>query len=103
MTTATELAALRASFEAFLKTYDAATSEAATERKEMMTAFGKLTASQDQLSRDMSEVKPVTDMVTSFRAKATGALLVLGLFGAIIWSGVQFFRQQIINFLSGAS
>lgn len=99
MTTATELAALRASFEAFLKTYDTTSAEAATERKELMQAVANLAKAQDKLSADMAEVKPVTDMVSGVRAKLTGAMIVLGVIGAVIWAGVQFFKQQIINWL----
>lgn len=99
MTTATELAALRASFEAFLKSYDATASDAAAERKELMQAVANLTRAQERLTADMAEVKPVADMVSGVRAKLTGALLVLGIIGAVVWAGVQFFRQQIIDFL----
>jgi ethanolamine utilization microcompartment shell protein EutS len=101
MTTSAEIAALRATLEAFMKSYDAATTDAAQERKEMMRAIAKLTAGQDKLASDMAEVKPVTDMVTGFRAKLTGALIVLGMVGAIAWAGVQFFKQQILSLLGG--
>lgn len=99
MTTSAELAALRATLEAFMKSYDSATAEAAIERKEMMRAISKLTVGQDKLAADMAEVKPVTDMVTGFRAKLTGALIVLGVVGAVAWAGIQFFKQEILKLL----
>jgi ethanolamine utilization microcompartment shell protein EutS len=101
MTTSAELAALRATLEAFMKSYDSATTEAAIERKEMMRAISKLTVGQDKLAADMAEVKPVTDMVTGFRAKLTGALIVLGVVGAVAWAGIQFFKQEILKLLGG--
>ncbi len=101
MTTATELAALRASFEAFLKIYEVQSAEAASERKRMLDVVTKLTVGQDRLVEQMAEVKPVTDFVDSFRAKIAGGLIVLGLIGTIAWAGVQFFKQQILSFLGG--
>ncbi len=99
MTTAEQLAALRASFEAFVKVQEAATAEAAEDRRATKAAVDRIARAQDKLIADMAEVKPITTMGDSFRAKMTGALLVLGVIGAIVWAGVQFFRQQIINFL----
>ena len=99
MTTATDLAALRASFDAFTKHYEATSEAAASERKQMLETINKLASNQDRLAADMAEVKPVTDMVTGFRAKVIGGLMVLGFIGAIAWAGIQFFKAQILHML----
>ena len=99
MTTAEQLAALRASFEAFVKAQEAANNAAAEDRKATKDTVDRIASAQAQLIAEMAEVKPIADMVDSFRAKMAGALIVLGVIGAIVWAGVQFFRQQIINFL----
>jgi hypothetical protein len=99
MTTSAELAALRATLEAFMKAAEAAQAEAASDRKEMLAAIGSLRAGQEKLAAEMAEVKPVADMVTGFRAKVTGGLIVLGVIGGIVWTAVQFFKQQIIALL----
>ena len=99
MTAAAEIAALRASFEAFVKAQEAATAEAAQERKATKATVDQIARQQDKLIAEMEEVKPVTDMVSSLRAKVTGGLIVLGVIGAIFWAAVQFFRQQIINWI----
>ncbi|NJM13635.1 MAG: DUF1515 domain-containing protein [Synechococcaceae cyanobacterium SM1_2_3] len=101
VTTAAELAALRASFEAFLDNYKATSEAASHERREMLQTISKLAENQDRLAHDMAEVKPVTDMVTGIRARFMGGLMVLGVIGAVVWAGVQFFKEQIIRFLSG--
>lgn len=100
MTTAEQLAALRASFDAFVEQYRQETGRASEEREKTLQAVAKLAQEQSQLLRDMAEVKPVTDMVSGFRARVMGGLMVLGVIGAIIWAGVQFFKEQIIRLLS---
>jgi hypothetical protein len=99
MTTATELAALRATFEAFVKAQEAANAAAAEDRKATKATVDQIARVQGQLVAEMSEVKPVTDMVSSLRAKLAGAMIVLGIIGALAWAGIQFFKQQIINML----
>lgn len=101
MTTATELAALRATVEAYIESANKREDRAENDRAHMIKDIGELKDGQKQLAIDMSEVKPVTDMVTGLHAKLMGAGIVLGLIGAIAWAGVLFFKEAIIRFLEG--
>jgi Protein of unknown function (DUF1515) len=101
MTTATELAALTAIVQGFIKSAEKAADKADHDRAQMMRDIGELKDGQRQLSEDMAEVKPVTDMVTSLRSRMIGAGIVLGLIGAVAWAGVLFFKDAIIRFLEG--
>jgi hypothetical protein len=100
VTTAEQLAALRASFDAFTKSQEVANHDVAVHIKDLLQTLGKLAATQERHDRELAEVKPVTDMVTGLKARATGALMLLGVIGAIVWTGVQFFRQWIIDWLT---
>lgn len=102
-TTAEQLAALTATFDAFARQYDRQATKADLDRSTMMDAINRLTVSQDRLVVDMAEVKPVTDMVTGLHAKFMGAAIILGIIGAIAWAGVLFFKEDIINLLSGGA
>lgn len=44
-------------------------------------------------------VDPFIQMGTSIKAKITGAVLVLGIVGGIVWAGLQYFKEQIIGVL----
>jgi Flp pilus assembly protein TadB len=43
------------------------------------------------------KVDPFVDMGTGLKAKITGAILVLGLVGGIVLTGMQYFKQQILG------
>lgn len=53
------------------------------------------------LASRLDRVEPVADFVTGFRAKMTGALMILGIIGGILWAGVSFFKEKIIALLGG--
>ncbi len=102
MTVATELATIDERLRNFIIQAERAQHEASVDRAEMMRAITALTHTQRQLSDDMAEVKPVTEMVSSLRAKIVGAGIVLGVIGTLAWTGILFFKTQIINILSGS-
>ena len=66
-----------------------------------MKRLEEIASIQKVLVADMQEVKPVTDMVKTVRSKLTGAAIVLGFVGTIVWTAVSFFKESIIKFLSG--
>lgn len=100
-TTAESLAALTATFEAFARSQTRYNDKAEDDRSTMLHAITIQGRVLDKLVVDMNEVKPVTDMVTSLQAKLMGAAIILGLIGAIAWSGVLFFKESIVRFLTG--
>lgn len=100
-TTAEQLAALTATFEAFAKSHEKQATKADNDRSDMMAAITNQGRALEKLADDMAEVKPVTDMVTGLHAKFMGAAIILGIVGAIAWAGVLFFKEGIIRFLTG--
>lgn len=100
MSTATELAALTERLNNFIDITEKSQIEDRRERVLAAEERKAILFKVEQLHRDMNEVKPVTDMVDSLKAKITGGLLVLGTIGAVLWSGVLFFREAIVNLLS---
>ncbi len=98
-TTAEQVAALNATVNMFMNESRKAMAKGESDRAAMMAAISALTQGQLELASDMADVKPVTDMVTSLRARMFGAMIVLGVIGAVAWAGVQFFKDAIIHFL----
>lgn len=97
MSVATELSALTERLSNHIDVTEKAMDEdrrerllAAAERREILAAVHKL-------QNDMEEVKPVTDFVKSFRAKLSGAIILLGFLGTIVWGGILFWKEQLIN------
>jgi len=52
---------------------------------------------QDDVMRRLDKIEPVTDLVTSFRARISGGLILLGALGAIAWGGIVFFKDFILG------
>ena len=100
-TQAEQLASLTATFEAFARSQDRHNAKADSDRSAMIEAITNQGKALDRLVVDMAEVKPVTDMVTGLHAKLVGASIILGLVGVIFWAGVQFFKESIVQFLTG--
>ena len=61
---------------------------AAAERHEIIIKLKDMEAT-------LMEVKPVTDMVQGVKAKITGAIILLGFLGTIVWGGVLFWKEQL--------
>lgn len=102
MTISNELAASLARLEEWARHSEAAAKKADADRQEMMQHLQEIAGIQKVLVSDMKDVKPVTDMIKSFRSKLTGAFLVLGIIGAVIWAAISFFKESILKLLSGA-
>jgi hypothetical protein len=102
MNTATELAALRATVEAFMEASKEDRAEAKDFREKAESKLNALQADQAELLRRMNKVEPVADMVSSWKAKVAGALLVLGLIGGVMISAITFFKDKLLAFLGWA-
>lgn len=77
-------------------------SERIQERKETKQYRDKVQAdlqalysSTEETRRRMDKVEPVADMVTGWRARITGGILVLGFIGGIAWTAIAFFRDEL--------
>lgn len=101
MTTATELAALTERLSNHIDATERAWDEVSRERVIAAAERQAILTRLDALHRDMQNVKPVTDMVSSLRAKVSGGLLVLGFIGAIAWTAVLFFKEQLVRIFLG--
>ena len=73
--------------------------QAETELARMATSaeLASMRHGQDDVLRRLDKIEPVTDLVTSFRAKIAGALIVLGFIGGIVWGGATFFKDLILG------
>jgi hypothetical protein len=101
MSTAVQLAALT---ERLSNHIDATERAQAEDKRERMLAAEErraILARLEALHHDMQEVKPVTDMVSSLRAKVSGGLIVLGFIGAVAWTAVLFFKESLLRFFLG--
>jgi len=52
---------------------------------------------QDNMTRRLDKIEPVTDLFTSLKSKVAGALVVFGIIGALLTSGIMFFRDIILE------
>lgn len=71
------------------------------DRAAMMKQLSELSDVTKRLVDEMTDVKTVTTMVKSVRARLAGGLIVLGIIGTIAWAGIQFFREEVLKFLTG--
>lgn len=101
MSISLDMAASLARLEEWARHSEALALKAEQDRTEMIQKLFELSETQKQLVVDMEAVKPVTDMVSSLKAKFAGAMVVLGIIGTIIWAGVSFFKEQLLNALGG--
>jgi hypothetical protein len=78
---------------------DRKAAQAETERTRMITSaeLAAMRHGQGDVLRRLDKIEPVTDLVTSFRAKIAGALIVLGFIGGVVWGGATFFKDFILG------
>ena len=106
--TAAELAAMRASFEAFMESQKAAQAEAKAVRKDILAGMDAIKAEAtnvhhrvSKLESDMVKANEVVLTVNNWRAKLTGAVLVLGFIGTValfVWQAV---KEKVVSALFG--
>jgi len=101
MTTATELAALTERLSNHIDMTEKAWGEVVRERSLATEERRAILEQLQALHRDMQQVKPVTDMVSSLRSKVTGGLIVLGFLGAVAWTGILFFKDAMLKLILG--
>ena len=75
------------------------TAQAATElaRIAVTNDLSKMQNSQDDILRRLDNIEPVTDLVTSWRGKLAGIMIVMGFIGAIVTFGIVFFKDIIVG------
>lgn len=64
-------------------------------RTSVQKDLAKLAEGQKNILRRVDAIEPVTTMVTSFRAKLAGAVIVLGFLGSVVIWVLIYFREQI--------
>ena len=52
---------------------------------------------QDDVRARLAKIEPVTDLVTSWRGKLTGMLILLGFIGTLVTFAVVFFKEMILG------
>ena len=75
--------------------------EAAQSREEVKRGLAALEQGHKDILRRVDKIEPVTDMVTSWKAKVIGAIAVLGLIGGVLIGGFQLFREEITRLFTG--
>tara|TARA_R110000822_G_scaffold48542_1_gene127787 strand:- start:1482 stop:1826 length:345 start_codon:yes stop_codon:yes gene_type:complete len=107
--TAEAIGALGAQMEAMNKRLDrdytareAADRDAAAHRLRVNERLIKLEQGRTIDGARLDRIEPVTAMVTSWRARTAGALMVLGLIGSLALGGVWYFKEGITRLIYGA-
>ena len=75
------------------------TAQAETERSRLATS-AELTAmrhGQNDVLRRLDDIEPVTDLVTSWRGKLAGIMIVMGFIGALATFIIVFFKDKIVE------
>jgi len=70
-----------------------------TERSRLATS-AELTAmrhGQNDVLRRLDNIEPVTDLVTSWRGKLAGIMIVMGFIGALATFIIVFFKDKIVE------
>ena len=103
-TIASQVAAMAAILERMERQADDDRSDRKTAQRETDLARASVSAeltgirhSQLDVVRRLDKIEPVTDLVTSFRSKITGGLMLLGVIGGIAWAGLVFFKEVVVG------
>ena len=109
LNTAQELGRLTAQIEAMNARLDReygerlrTDAEAAEARVIVRQALSDLEQGHKAIGGRLDQIEPVTRMVTGWRARWVGAMIVLGFLGTVAWTGVLFFKDSIIRIIQGA-
>lgn len=76
--------------------------EASESREAVRKSLRHLEDGHADILRRVDKIEPVADMVTGWKARFAGAMLVLGLVGTIAFAGLAFFKDRIIELIWGA-
>ena len=73
--------------------------QAETERTRMITSaeLAAMRHGQDDVLRRLDRIEPVTDLVTSWRGKLAGIMIVMGFIGALATFVIVFFKDVIVG------
>lgn len=75
----------------------AAQADAETARLAVAAELNAMRHGQNDVLRRLDKIEPVTDLVTSFKARVSGGMILLGVIGGIAWGGVVFFKDFILG------
>ena len=108
MTTASELAALRATLEAKMAADERDRKEAKEQRENMAKDIGEIMSNASaidnrvsNIEKDMQNVKPIVARVNSWQSMAMGAAIVLGLVGTAVTMFWEMIKQKFTEFFAG--
>lgn len=73
--------------------------EAQSSREAVREELQGITARQEALDNRLSKVEPIAAMATSYQARVTGALFVLGFIGSSILFVLTVFKDKIMQAL----
>ena len=75
------------------------TAQAETERSRLATSAELIAMrhKQNDVLRRLDNIEPVTDLVTSWRGKLAGIMIVMGFIGALATFIIVFFKDKIVE------
>jgi len=91
------LVRLERRFEEDYKERKEASKETELARKAVSDDLSKMQNSQDDILRRLDRIEPVTDLVTSWRGKLAGIMIVMGFIGALATFVIVFFKDFIVG------
>ena len=108
LNTAQAIGALTAQIEAMNARLDREYAEgkhtdelAAEARLSVRQTLNDLEQGHKSINSRLDKIEPVTEMVTGWQARVVGAMMLLGFIGTIVWTGVLFFKDSLLNLFHG--
>lgn len=99
MTTAEQLAALRATVEAFMAHSKEAQERMADAHHQVAATLAPMKQDIEILKSDMKEVKPVAKAMTSIQSVWFGITIVVGALGFVAMTVLNLFKDKILHAL----
>ena len=75
--------------------------DAADARLSVRQSLTELEQGHKSINSRLDKIEPVTEMVTGWQARVVGAMMLLGFIGTIVWTGVLFFKDSLLNLFQG--
>ena len=91
------LVRLERRFEEDYKERKEALKETELARRAVSDDLSKMQNNQDDILRRLDRIEPVTDLVTSWRGKLAGIMIVVGFIGALATFVMVFFKDVIMG------